>query len=204
MPEVCSFALSTQLTAIHVNQTLILAARGTKATPCHQVRFERSPLDVEPPRFLLRSCLDERVTCVQMTVPYEVVNMFHIGGPRAVILVEDASGSREVPVRIVNDPHLAAADPDAQFSPWPFPGQALRTSSLFEGRIDAVRAEPRNATGYSDAFSFDEAFKDALSNLPPDPHPLPDKLTTVRVTGSGAQLGGLIGFHRLYVSITAF
>lgn len=57
------------------------------------------------------------------------------------------------------------------------------------------------ATGYSDSYSFTEAFQDALHQLPPPRCPYPDQLLVTRVVDMGSQQGGIAGFDRLYVRI---
>jgi hypothetical protein len=60
---------------------------------------------------------------------------------------------------------------------------------------------PREATGMSRNLSFDEAFADALAQLPPPATSHPDQLTSVVVTETGGLFGGIAGFHHLYVRI---
>lgn len=57
------------------------------------------------------------------------------------------------------------------------------------------------ATGYSDSYSFTEAFQDALNQLPPPRCPYPDQLLVTRVVDMGSEQGGIVGWNRLYVSI---
>jgi len=57
--------------------------------------------------------------------------------------------------------------------------------------------------GYSDSFCFDEAFENAVQNLPKDDNPFPDKLIKITVESIGAELGGIAGFHRMVVRISA-
>jgi|GEM_PF-4829033 len=57
------------------------------------------------------------------------------------------------------------------------------------------------ATGYSDSYSFTEAFQDALHQLPPPRCPYPDQLLVTRVVDMGSQQGGIVGWNRLYVRI---
>jgi hypothetical protein len=57
------------------------------------------------------------------------------------------------------------------------------------------------ATGYSDSYSFEEAFKDAIANLPPYNPPISDYLENIRVTLIGAEVGGIADFNRLYVKV---
>jgi hypothetical protein len=61
-----------------------------------------------------------------------------------------------------------------------------------------------SATGYSESFSFTEAFQDAIANLPPDLNPFPDKLIEVTVTRVGANFGGIVGFNRMFVTVASF
>lgn len=57
------------------------------------------------------------------------------------------------------------------------------------------------ATGYSDSFSFDEAFNDARRQLPPVDPPHPDALEYVRVLEIGSESGGIAALNRLYVKV---
>jgi hypothetical protein len=59
----------------------------------------------------------------------------------------------------------------------------------------------REAIGYSNSFSFDEAFRDAMQNLKPRPPSHPDEMTGFTVTGIGAQFGGIAGLRRMFVRI---
>jgi hypothetical protein len=51
--------------------------------------------------------------------------------------------------------------------------------------------------------SFDEAFANAVANLPPSTPPHPDALTTVTVDHIGAMFGGIAGFHHLVVRVSS-
>jgi hypothetical protein len=57
------------------------------------------------------------------------------------------------------------------------------------------------ATGYSRNLSFDEAFADAVANLPPLEPAHPDTLETVRVIEIGGLFGGVAGCRQLYVRV---
>jgi hypothetical protein len=59
------------------------------------------------------------------------------------------------------------------------------------------------AVGYSKNFSFDEAFKDAMKNLPQHKPSHPDEMTNITVVEIGAQLGGIAGLRQLVVRIRA-
>jgi hypothetical protein len=58
------------------------------------------------------------------------------------------------------------------------------------------------ATGYSDAYSFEEAFEDARRQLPPVDPPHPDYMEYVRVLEIGSESGGLVPLNRLYVKVS--
>jgi hypothetical protein len=57
--------------------------------------------------------------------------------------------------------------------------------------------------GYSQKLSFDEAFANALHNLPPSKPSHPDEMEIVQVTDIGAEFGGIAGLQHLFVKITA-
>jgi hypothetical protein len=63
--------------------------------------------------------------------------------------------------------------------------------------------QPRSATGYSSNWELAEAFRDAIRNLPPDPHPYPDKLYQFTIVHLGAEIGGLAGLDRMKVTVQA-
>ncbi|GAA4734796.1 hypothetical protein GCM10023328_13520 [Modestobacter marinus] len=49
--------------------------------------------------------------------------------------------------------------------------------------------------------SFDEAFADAVANLPPFEPPFPDAMDRVDVVDTGALFGGIAGLHHLFVRV---
>jgi hypothetical protein len=57
------------------------------------------------------------------------------------------------------------------------------------------------AIGLSKNLSYDEAFADALKNLPPSKNPHPDQRLDVTVIESTGQFGGFAGLHQLAVKI---
>lgn len=59
----------------------------------------------------------------------------------------------------------------------------------------------RTAIGYSEKMSFDEAFNNAIHNLPQTDPPYPDYLESIRVTDIGALFGGFPGVSKMYVKI---
>lgn len=56
----------------------------------------------------------------------------------------------------------------------------------------------RHATGYSSRVSFEDAFRNAIAQLPPR---FPDELQQFVVTDTGALVGGVAGIQELYVTV---
>lgn len=61
----------------------------------------------------------------------------------------------------------------------------------------------RSATGFSERMNFDEAFHQAINNLPQFSAPYPDYMETIKVVEIGALFGGIAGISKMYVSIEA-
>jgi hypothetical protein len=65
-----------------------------------------------------------------------------------------------------------------------------------------ARSKPGDeATGRSHNLSFDEAFADAVRNLPPREPSHPDEMDVVVVTEIRGEFGGIAGFQDLVVKI---
>ena len=150
---------------------LILIVSGDKPTPCYTVRID-NPLDVEPPTFFV----EWRQTggfCPQVVTPYRKVAIFNIGAYREKINVVSAEGTKSVTVKKL---------------PLVREGAAAEAEKKFPDRI---------ATGYSSTFSFEEAFQNAIAQLPPL---FPDELQQFVVLETGAVVGGIAGIRELYVT----
>ena len=65
----------------------------------------------------------------------------------------------------------------------------------------APKKQLSQATGYSNQWDLQEAFRDAIRHLPPDQHAYPDKLYHYKIISIGAEIGGLAGFNRMLVRI---
>lgn len=72
------------------------------------------------------------------------------------------------------------------------------------GILSDIAVRYREAVGYSNKLSFDEAFADAVKKLPPASVKFSDMLETVEVVHVGASFGGIAGFRRLEVRIRAY
>lgn len=69
-----------------------------------------------------------------------------------------------------------------------------QTSALDSGNSEA--------TGISRAWSFDEAFRDAVNQLGSGSPGTPDWLDAYVVIEIGARVGGVAGFNELYVRVS--
>jgi hypothetical protein len=188
----CSLAQRKLVQAFFHNGTLAIFATGTVPTPCHDVTVQRALVTVEPPQFMLVQCRRAGI-CSDALTPYTVSQLFAIGTYRPAVIITHAGGSDDVIVE-----HIREYRPQERVGalggempvPYVFPPSAARNSSA-----DGI------ATGYSTAFNFGDALREAIAALPPNPHVYPDQLTTVTVLEVGAELGGIAGFHHLFVRV---
>jgi hypothetical protein len=70
-----------------------------------------------------------------------------------------------------------------------------------KGLIDS-NEEIRYSIGYSNSFSFDEAFRNAVQNLHQGENSA-DKLENIAVEKIGAHIGGIAGIQQLFIKISA-
>jgi hypothetical protein len=155
-------------TAVYIGGHLILAVSGDKPTPCYQVRIEQSMLPIEPPEFIVT--WQPSGPCPEVITPYRRVAVFFIGTYRETVNVISADGTKSVKVEKLEAKAVAAQKAPAH----------------------------RTATGYSATFSFDDAFGDAISKLPPL---YPDELQHFVVTETGAVVGGIAGLRTMFVTV---
>jgi hypothetical protein len=116
----------------------------------------------------------------QVITPYRICRSFPLGDKVAEITVHHAEGSDQVATEPCTDDLDAYQD-------------SCRYGDDYQGGIPA--------TGRSTALSFDQAFADALAQLPASP--VADGQTRVKVTEIGGLFGGIAGFHELFVKIRA-
>jgi len=158
--------------AFYIGGNLILSVSGDKPTPCYRVRIEESLLPVEPPTFIVQQQPTGGI-CPQIVTPYTRTAVFFIGVYRETVDVVSASGTKSV--KVVKVLETAAAQSVAAKAP-----------------------KHREATGYSADFSFEDAFQDAISKLPPL---YPDELQNFVVTETGAVIGGFLGLRTMFVKV---
>lgn len=168
--------------AFRAGRYILIVAHGDLPTPGYDVDIEQSPLRIFPQQYNLLSRKRPGLWPFVVT-PYTYGEMFVYPEDISVVTVHHADGQDEV------DIEESGADL-AQFA------------SVVSGGPQQLAATTTNeATGMSSRLHFDEAFADALANLPYSPPSHPDQLTSVKVTEIGGLFGGFAGFHHLYVKV---
>jgi hypothetical protein len=169
----CSAASRSAIRAFSYPGHLVVTAEGEVPTPCYQVEIDRLVAKGGSAEYSLKQCLDPRVRCMQVVTPYQVSEVFAEQHVPDEITVHHADGSDRVRVEPLQEPLAAAELADA--------------------------GTGRTAIGYSNHLSFQEAFADAVRQIPMTRRA--DAFLRVRVEDVGGEFGGIAGFHRLYVKI---
>lgn len=214
----CQLAKTDTLNAVYTMGKLVIQATGNKPA-ADTVRISRSPLMIYPPQYVVNQCRTGGGMAPGLMVPYTCNESFLTAPPVAPfeITIYDVSGPHQIKIKIIDDPikvQAPAGEPKVVGGEIPIPVHSaspapLVMSNLFAlGTATASKAttkapQPVQSTGYSNEFSFEEAFTDAIKNLPPDPNPYPDKQIHINVVGVGALLGGILGEHKMFVSISS-
>ncbi|MDQ4097289.1 MAG: hypothetical protein M3144_05400 [Actinomycetota bacterium] len=168
--------------AYQVGEYLLLRLTGVKPNGCYVVDLLRSLLTVEPPTFIAAWYVPPDAMCIPEEIPYEYQEAFRVGIKRDEVTLQHAGGELSVPVEDLS-PEVESVVAAMAARPGP-------------GRIPIGKTE---AVGYSQAFDFNEAFRDAIGKIP-TPR-IPDWLATYTVLDVGAQIGGIAGFNHLYVRV---
>jgi len=178
-PEVTDqFARRDKIRAYRAGRYILIVATGELPTPGYDADIEPSPLRIYPQQYNL---LQRRRPGMwpQVVTPYTYGELFVYPEDQPTVTVHHADGQDEVDIE-------QAGQDLAEFS-----------SVVSQESVGAVD----EATGLSSRLSFDEAFADALANLPVHEPSHPDEMTSVKVTEVGALFGGIAGFRHLYVKV---
>jgi len=180
---ICGPATVDELRAFQHDGYLLIVAKGTTPTPGYRVHIVQSPIRIFPPQYIVEQCELAGVSA-QVISPYHVSDVFRLETPVDSVVVHHAGGRTTVAVER--------------------PGPEL---ACYEQAVGAQGAGPcaagaDEATGFSAAKSFDEAFAQARANLPVLPPPtVADSMEEIKVAEIGALVGGIAGFDHLYVRI---
>jgi flavin-binding protein dodecin len=164
-------ARTRKLRAVRFNGAITLGAEGVKPTPCYEVEFHKSPIEVYPPEYNLVWRQPPGTVCIQVLTPYQVTQRIDGGGFTDVVVVHHAGGTERVPI----------FDLDL--------GEA--------GEREAAAAEGGDLYTGTSHTSFQEAYYDALARIP---HAPDEPVRTVVVEQRGLH-GGFLGFNELSVTL---
>ncbi len=171
----------SRIRAFRAGRYLLILAEGELPNPSFEVDIRQNPIRIFPPQYDL--VWHQRPDFVpQVVVPYRYAEVVLFPTEPPTVVVHHADGRDEVQIE-------ECTDELAEF--------AAVVSNVGGGtHPDAVEAVGSSAT-----LNFDEAFTDAVANLPPLEPPMPDALTHVVVTDTSGLFGGIAGFHHLFVRV---
>jgi hypothetical protein len=162
----------------------IAVVTGKKPRHCAAVDLIRSSRQSDTPTFsIVRSPSSDSELADATADRYYLVKPLLAGPARGHINIRHLGGVQRVTVEKLSmngkQPHGKCAAP----------------------RVARRKDDVESALGYSQNFSMDEAFNDALSHLPVLGDRRNNRLTLVDVVSMGAIYGGFSGFSRLFVKV---
>ena len=183
MSETWEPASRTEINAYRVLDYVLITARGDNPTPGYEIDIQQSLIKIFPPQYAL---VRRETTGIvpQVETPYRYAEVISYPKDPSTVRVHHADGFDDVEIQ-------PAAKQLESF-----------TSAIVGSAQRPCPSGADQATGFSNTFSFDEAFADALARLPKAPDPHPDTLAAIDVLETGALLGGFAGFHHLFVRVS--
>lgn len=182
MPPTCELAERTRLRAQRTGESVLIIAEGELPTPGFRVDITQNPRRIFPPEYDLLRC-PLAGTFPQVITPFRYCETVQHPADHPTITVHHADGTDTIEIEECGD----------ELAPYV---QAVHGAADPSCPDDADRS-----TGFSKNLSFDEAFADALANLPPLNVQGADILSRVHVVEIGGLFGGIAGFNDLFVSI---
>ncbi len=179
MASTCELAQRNTIRAFRAKGSILIVAEGQLPDPGNDAKIEQRPERIFPPWYQALRC-PRSGAFPDVLVPYRVSLSVEYPEDQDTVRVFHADGDDTVTIEACGDELSAYAD-------------MIDAGECPEGADEA--------TGFSKALSFDEAFADAIAKLPPVEPGHPDMLETVRVAEIGGLFGGIAGFHDLYVRV---
>ena len=164
--------------AFRAGRYILIVAKGELPTPGYDVDIEPSPLRIFPQQYNLLRRSRPGIWPAVIT-PYTVGEVFVYPEDERKVTVHHADGQDQVDIE----------------------ESGLDLARFTEVVSAGGFAATNEATGMSSRLRFDEAFANAIANLPKCPPTHPDELTSITVLETGALFGGFAGFHHLYVKV---
>ncbi|MGH8901351.1 MAG: hypothetical protein ACRDYA_06625 [Egibacteraceae bacterium] len=178
----CALAERRRIRAFRAGEYVLIVAEGELPTPGFEVDIVQNPLLIFPQQFDLLRCPLPGIF-PQVVTPYVYAESVRFPADQPVVTVHHADGADEVSIE----------DCGSELSSY---------ARAVSGRPDRPCPEGADeATGFSRNLRFDEAFANALANLPPFEPPFPDALARVEVVEIGGLFAGFAGFRDLFVRV---
>ena len=181
-PTTWQLAKRNRIRAFRAGSYILILAEGELPSPGYEVNIQRSPLRIFPPQFNLL-WRERPGIWPRIVVPYVNGEIFRYPVDQPTVTVHHADGQDQVEIQQVGAEL-------AQF-------EAMVADRTQEGAAPGVD----EAIGTSSNLKFDEAFANALQNMPPYKPPHTDPLETIDVVKMGALFGGVAGFHHMVVRV---
>jgi len=176
-------ATRTELRAFRLpSNHLLVTAKGENPSPGYAVDLEQSLIRIFPPQFQLRR-RQLPGTWASVVTPYQHTEIVRYPAEQSTIRIHHAEGQDDVVIEELDE-------------------RTVRFVSTVSTNYQTAPEGMDEATGFSANLSFDEAFADALANLPEPKEPVVDQLQRIEVKETGALLGGIAGFHHLFVRVS--
>ncbi|KLL09849.1 MULTISPECIES: hypothetical protein [Protofrankia] len=177
-------ASRSRIRAFREGPFVLIVAEGELPNPGYEVDIAKSLLRIFPQQFnLLRRA--KPGIFPQYVTPYRYAETVRYPEDQDTITVHHADGTDRVDIE-------------------PTGKELASFVAAVRGGADrpALPAEAEEAIGLSSKLSFDEAFANAVANLPPSDAILADALARVQVLEIGGLFGGFAGFHHLFVRVS--
>jgi hypothetical protein len=182
MPDRCELAGRSRIRAFRAAQQILIVAEGELPSPGYEVDIRQNPIRIFPPHFDLLRCALPGVW-PDVIAPFLHAESVRFPEDQSTVTVHHADGEDDVEIEGCGAELAAYA------------------AALGEGTDRPCPAGAEEATGFSKNLSFDEAFANALANLPPIESPVADLLARVQVVEIGGLFGGIAGFNDLFVRV---
>jgi hypothetical protein len=183
--------------AVQHGSQITIFAIGSHPTTGYQVFFEPYRM---PNTYAL---FHERPQGIvgQLVTPFAVHTSYYHPGELKAVLVIDAAGKHEVPVKPITEKELEVAHGGGGM-PTPFGFPLIEGDTPHHESSTALSAVAPGI-GFSNKFSFEEAFQNAIADARTHLPHTPDVLLKVEVGLIGAEIGGFAGLHQLVVHVIA-
>lgn len=172
--EKCEIASTNSLKAYYSEGVHVICAKGYKLSQFVEPKIVQLPIEIFPPQFRVEFCGEPGPKKLQ---PYSESKIVRIGKKVESFVVHTAEGLVSVEVQEVSFFGIDDA--------------GVKEVASFGGGMVVE--------GISGSFSFDEAFQDALRQIPEQDPVVVDGMMTTKVVSIGSVHGGIAGLNLMKV-----